>query len=1350
MLNTLFSLGLLIQGVWSFCSNEELRCIDGTCVPISKKLDGRQDCPDGKYDEDFKNWCKASQMNCATGRCISRAKFQNGVNDCGDNSDEVQFPCKPPLYSCTGTSTVCIDKTNINDGTVDCPDATDEVKRLMGSCGLNNECDGNCTCGRFVPYSVCTNGTCVCDTGYKISGNRKQCLSRKLNDECSFDDDCSVVMKNSVCTGEVCGCGVGFIANGSNTCREVMIGDQCLGDQDCLMFNNNSRCSAGTCGCALGYYENNFTCLPRHIGDTCNITADCSSVIDDSSCDNGTCSCTTGYYAFGNMNFCFKRKLFDVCDVDADCVSVINNSVCQERLCACEENRKPDLNRTFCVQKDVGDECSLDNNCDLIDNSFCLNNLCTCTLGYHDYETNKTCLRRKIFDRCDVHGDCFMAVNSSLCQLGNCQCEKGMIEEKNNTSCRLRILGDTCSDDLDCAMSVLYSDCTNSSCACLLGYHAAKVNTCLLRKIGDESCQTDDDCDTAVSDSECRNNTCLCQSGYLELYNGTVCAKRNISSPCDHDVDCSDAMINSLCMNNSCECRSGYKAINDNTACELRALNDTCDVDTDCSDAISNSNCSSGRCFCNSGYQSSQRKSVSEIYTESPVNSTFSNVSSLLTNTTVHSENEMECVLRQIGNKCKVSTDCSDAVPNSLCKDNTCVCKQGFKTGANTSSICEANRINDVCSENADCDLAVNNSVCDRKECKCMAGFQVNEDKSECNRRKIFDKTCFTSSDCYMAVSYSNCIKRQCMCNSGYYPSNGNQTCTKFKIGDKNCVTILDCKEAVSKSSCRKGECRCINGYMAENNNTVCQKRIIGDPCDTDLDCSAAVFRSLCNGTCKCEDGYDANPITNLRTCVKSPQKLLDTCSFDEQCFRLDNISSCGNLHGFESRIKSCVCELGYFVRYDQVEQGHCYEPRLIGDYCENRAWCQFGDNVHCVDNECTCRPGHIPNATYNGCVHLPEAVGDFCRIDSHCDKIPHSECYVGEQNNTCQCHYKYKTNDDGRNCLPRSFVIEPPSPVVEIGLQCDARRTCNKHDEGRKYWRCAKEEGRQHTRCLCVPGYASKYNSETFSCKEIQTYYFNINITHELGCRDNKEDTPLCYQYQPIRILKQYNNENTKYFLYIRDRIVLQGFANLFNDTPPYIRDRYMTSEVLNITESQNQMKIGVLVYFLADYYNIINETELENEMINSLIRSHGEIGKSQLKMSWPFDDAIEYKDFDECTEQGGRFSDCSPIAWCLNTRVSYMCSCRHGYEDWSVDSDGRPGRICNLPQDVTTDSLSCSDGKCENQWEYISLALVGFGFVLFFFIGYEIYTRKKKLEKRYRILTFITNYKRRPKRQD
>ena len=50
----------------------------------------------------------------------------------------------------------------------------------------------------------------------------------------------------------------------------------------------------------------------------------------------------------------------------------------------------------------------------------------------------------------------------------------------------------------------------------------------------------------------------------------------------------------------------------------------------------------------------------------------------------------------------------------------------------------------------------------------------------------------------------------------------------------------------------------------------------------------------------------------------------------------------------------------------------------------------------------------------------------------------------------------------------------------------------------------------------------------------------------------------------------------------------------------------------------------------------------------------------------------------FDECAEQNGTFNDCSPLAWCLDTDVSYMCSCKKGYTDISPNFSKRPGRIC------------------------------------------------------------------------
>lgn len=59
-----------------------------------------------------------------------------------------------------------------------------------------------------------------------------------------------------------------------------------------------------------------------------------------------------------------------------------------------------------------------------------------------------------------------------------------------------------------------------------------------------------------------------------------------------------------------------------------------------------------------------------------------------------------------------------------------------------------------------------------------------------------------------------------------------------------------------------------------------------------------------------------------------------------------------------------------------------------------------------------------------------------------------------------------------------------------------------------------------------------------------------------------------------------------------------------LFNDTSAHIKDRYVNAEILNITELTDGMKVGFLVYLTAEYFNIINETELKDEMIASLIR--------------------------------------------------------------------------------------------------------------------------------------------------
>ena len=66
----------------------------------------------------------------------------------------------------------------------------------------------------------------------------------------------------------------------------------------------------------------------------------------------------------------------------------------------------------------------------------------------------------------------------------------------------------------------------------------------------------------------------------------------------------------------------------------------------------------------------------------------------------------------------------------------------------------------------------------------------------------------------------------------------------------------------------------------------------------------------------------------------------------------------------------------------------------------------------------------------------------------------------------------------------------------------------------------------------------------------EIQTYFLNINLTEEIGCVTNKTDRPYCYIYQPIRLLKQYLNPNTRYYLEFRDRLTINGVSSSFEPT--------------------------------------------------------------------------------------------------------------------------------------------------------------------------------------------------------
>ncbi|RZC35821.1 Ldl recept a domain containing protein, partial [Asbolus verrucosus] len=104
------------------CTSEEFKCNDGTCVSISKRCDGKSDCPQSE-DEEFCE-CNEDQVQCEDGRCITGNRC-DGIFDCVDGSDEhgCDF-CTPDQFPCIEGG--CIEEHLRCDGTVHCSDGSDE------------------------------------------------------------------------------------------------------------------------------------------------------------------------------------------------------------------------------------------------------------------------------------------------------------------------------------------------------------------------------------------------------------------------------------------------------------------------------------------------------------------------------------------------------------------------------------------------------------------------------------------------------------------------------------------------------------------------------------------------------------------------------------------------------------------------------------------------------------------------------------------------------------------------------------------------------------------------------------------------------------------------------------------------------------------------------------------------------------------------------------------------------------------------------------------------------------------------------------------------------------------------